>query len=112
MAEEIMIYFTKSKDYKIFAATGAWGGVSPNGEVTVDFFIEKKDPPKELTLILDKGETTEKGRLGEKIIREAQVGFVLRPDIAYSIGDWLMRTAEKAGFKPKKEVEERSKHVH
>lgn len=100
MKEVIKIKFGKSNDYKMIPATGAWGGLSPNNEVVFDFFIEKHVDPEFIELEIENGKKIgEKQKSESAFIREAQVGIVLRPDIAYSIGKWLIEKAKNAGFK-------------
>ena len=100
MKEVIKIKFEKSNDYKMIPATGAWGGLSPNNEVVFDFFIEKHVNPEFIELEIENGKKIgEKQKSESAFIREAQVGIVLRPDIAYSIGKWLIEKAKNAGFK-------------
>jgi len=100
MSRKVKIKFTKSKDYRNFAVTGAWGGVTATGEITVDLFIERSEAPEYIDLEIDAHSSRETNRGEEFIIRESQTGLVLRPDIAYTIGDWLIKTAMAAGVKP------------
>jgi hypothetical protein len=99
-ARKVIVKFTKAKDYRNVPATGAWGGISATGEITFDFFVEKSEAPEVIELEVDDVSTTEVSRSPEMIVRESQVGIVIRPDIAYTIGDWLMKTAAAAGVKP------------
>jgi len=98
MSKNIKIYFSKTKDYKIIPATGAWGGVSPSGDIFFDLFIDKRDNPEYLELKVDSNNKTEEvGRGEQKSVRESQIGIILRPDNALVIGKWLIEKAEAAG---------------
>lgn len=98
MSKNIKIYFSKTKDYKIIPATGAWGGVSPSGDIFFDLFIDKRDNPEYLELKVDSNNKTEEvGRGEQKLVRESQIGIILRPDKALVIGKWLIEKAEAAG---------------
>lgn len=100
MKEAIKIKFRKSNDYKMIPATGAWGGLSPNNEVVFDLFVEKHVYPESIDLEIENGrKVKEKQEVENIFIREAQIGVVLRPDIAYSLGEWLIGKAKDAGFK-------------
>lgn len=100
MKEAIKIIFRKSNDYKMIPATGAWGGLSPNNEVIFDLFVEKHVYPESIDLEIENGrKVKEKQEVENIFIREAQIGVVLRPDIAYSLGEWLIDKAKDAGFK-------------
>ena len=35
-------------------------------------------------------------REGEILVRESQIGIVVRPDIARSLGEWLIKKAQEA----------------
>ncbi|MBI4977094.1 MAG: hypothetical protein HZC28_06395 [Spirochaetes bacterium] len=96
---EIVIHFTKSKDYRMVPITGVWGGLNAAGNLVVDCYVEKKDIPESVKLQVSPGTVIEVSRSGERTIREVQVGMELRPDIAYSIGKWLIESAKKAGVK-------------
>ena len=100
MSKEIKIYFSKAKDYKIIPANGAWGGISPEGSIIFDLFIEKNELPDYIELEINdgKGKAKEINKKKKKIVRESQIGIVLKPDIAYSIGEWLIDKAKNAGF--------------
>jgi len=95
----ISIQFKKSEQYKTVAATGVCGGVNPAGEIVAQFFVEQVKLPKNLTLRVD----PTSGKIVEAVpdiedneyVRELQVAVVLRPDIAKSVGEWLIREANK-----------------
>ncbi len=99
MKKNVKIYFSKTENYKIIAANGAWGGVSPGGDIFFDLFIDKRDNPEYLELEIDSNSKTEEvGREGaENFVRESQIGVVLRPDNALVIGKWLIEKAKAAG---------------
>ncbi|PKN30747.1 MAG: hypothetical protein CVU64_02020 [Deltaproteobacteria bacterium HGW-Deltaproteobacteria-21] len=96
--DEINVKYTKSPDYKIMAATGAFGGPTPQGEILCNFFIEFQEPPEHQVLTIGEGgevkrEMTKVGKA--YFTRELQVGVLLRPDLARVIGKWLIESAEK-----------------
>ena len=103
-AGTLKIQFRRTPYHRYIPATGAWGGISPNGEIVVDFFVEHQVSPDELLVEVDNGKVVREKRTGEEsVIRELQLGVVLRPDIAYSIGSFLREKAQTAGFKPQEE---------
>ncbi|MDD3472872.1 MAG: hypothetical protein PHS86_08825 [Syntrophaceae bacterium] len=96
--KEIKIEFVKAEGYKTMSATGCYGGISPQGEIVAEFFVDKPITPEETKLIVELGKTTEqKMDFPPGILREIQASFVIRPDLALSIGKWLIDKAEKAG---------------
>ena len=95
MPDIIKVYYEKSKDYRLIPVTGAYGGISPRGDVIIDFYVERLDSPKEVTMEIDEdGKATEKSRVGQRYIRERQFGIVLRPDVALSIGRFILDKAK------------------
>ena len=92
------VIFARSPEYRVIAATGAWGGLSPNGELVFDFYVERRATPDRMEITVASNGSAEEKRLPDPqpLLREAQVGVVLRPDIAKSIGQFLIRYAEQA----------------
>jgi len=93
---EIKVEFRKASDYRVIPATGAWGGVNPQGEITFDLFIEKLEIQSVRMKIEPGRPPMEIAREGEIHVRESQIGVVVRPDIARSIGEWLIQKANEA----------------
>lgn len=99
--ESVTVRFQRHSDFRLVPATGAWGGLSPNGEIVVSFFVEHRLEPESLALeVSEDGSARETGRAEEPLVREVQVGLVLRPDVAHSIGRLLCEKARAAGLKP------------
>jgi hypothetical protein len=95
--KSLSIKFTKSPDYRVVAATGAWGGLTPQGELFCNLFIEHNAPPESVELEVGPISAKEVRKISSHdMVREFQVGIVMRPDIAKSIGEWLVNNAEKA----------------
>ena len=93
--KNIKIHYLESKDYRMIPVTGAHGGISPNGEVIIDLYVERKEAPKSVDLeIDDTGKSKEIRRYNQRHIREKQIGLVIRPDIALIIGKFLIDKAK------------------
>ena len=94
---EIKIAFRKAADYRIIPVTGAWGGVNPQGEIVFDLFVEKLEVPESVQIKVEPGRPpVEIAREGQVHVRESQIGIVVRPDIARSLGEWLLQKANEA----------------
>lgn len=106
MSKIFRIEFIKSTQYKLFSATGLWGGVTPQGRVSVDFFVERGVTPEVLEVeVSDEGEVKETVREPSEtdftmLHRELQAGVVLAPEDAFSMGAWLMQKAVESGYSP------------
>ena len=95
--EKVPIKFTKSNEHKTYPATGAFGGTNPKGEIICHFHIDKNKFPESLHYIADSDKPLTEKSIGDEekeIIREIQSTIVMRPDVALSIGKWLINKAE------------------
>jgi len=94
----VEIIFSRAEGYRLVPATGAWGGVSPQGEIVFDFYVERLQNPERMEVEIQKGEIIEKKRYPhpQPLVRESQMGIVLRPDIAKSVGEFLIKYADQA----------------
>jgi len=93
----IQIKFDKSKNYNMYAATGAWGGVGPQGEIICHFFVEHQKIPEDLEIEIEEnsGKSKEIRKEANKLVRDIQCTIVMRPDIAKSIAEWLLSNVNK-----------------
>jgi len=92
--------YLKPDGYQILAVNGAYGGMTPRGDLMCHFFYEYAPPPSEELLPI-----TEEGKLGPKeegvkeeveLVRELRVGIVLNPVQAESIANWILDKVGKA----------------
>jgi len=92
------IVFSKAEGYKLVPATGGWGGISPQKEIILDFYVDQRRPPSTLDVEEREGKLKEIARdpKPEPIDRILQFGVILRPDIARSIGKFLIEKAQEA----------------
>ena len=87
-------------DYNPIFVNGAWGGVTPSGEITISFYLERAGLP-----ITETHEINDKGILGkvlEKIpkdqivVRYIENGLVLTLEGAKAIHDFLGQRIKEA----------------
>ncbi|MCK9375697.1 MAG: hypothetical protein M0P73_06060 [Syntrophobacterales bacterium] len=95
---QITVFYEQNVDYKLIAATGVHGGPIPAGDILVEFFVERRTAPDNITLEIGENKPKEISRKGGKFVREIQVGILLRADVAYSIGKWLIDKAAEVGY--------------
>ncbi len=62
--DKVKYVFTYEPEFRICAANGMWGGVTPKGDLRLDFFVESFDPPVSQTLQITPG-----GQVGAEIER-------------------------------------------
>lgn len=101
MGKKVTIQYEKDKDYRTLPCQGAWFGVAPNGDIVADLYVERPTPPTEVTIEVEPPNMVrELERVGEKNVRILMAGLVMRPDVAYMMGEWLQNKAKAAGFTP------------
>ncbi len=66
-ASSLKFKYKFSEDYNPVYVNGAFGGVTPNGELVLNFYLERHAIPKSQTMELAPG-----GRLGEEVGREPE----------------------------------------
>jgi len=105
---KINVTFHRSQDYKTIASTGCWGGPTGSGDILCNFFVESFENPSKIELeVGPHGQANEISRIypnGDEplSIREIQVGILLNPNTARSIGRWLLEKADEVlGSHPK-----------
>lgn len=95
---DITIFYRKSSDFKMLPISGVWGGLTAQGYVYCELFLEKAETPESITLSIgDDNIAKEVGKRPETnmFIRETLVGLTMQPDIARSVGQWLIGKADE-----------------
>lgn len=93
MDKEIGFRFERDPEYRIVIANGAWGGITPRGELMFDLFFEHLEMPEEIYyMTTPEGLGPESRRVPDPllIIREALVGVVMTPENAESLAHWIL----------------------
>lgn len=106
MDKEITFRFEKDPEYRVVTANGAWGGITPRGDMKFDLFFEHIDLPEEINYMATPdglGPETSRNPTPAPITREVLIGVVMTPENAENLGRWLL---EKVGQYKKKEQPE------
>ncbi len=94
--------YVQAAGYRRIPASGVWGGITPDGNIIANFFVDAPEIPLSITHELRAG-----GVLGEEISRDYQqpdspsiersleVGVVMSAERARSVGQWLLSKAEE-----------------
>lgn len=93
----LKIKFRYCSDHRTFPASGAWGGPTPQGDIICNFYIEYQSIPDHLSIEFGKQSQAKKEtqhREDDHYVREITTSVTLRPDIAISVGKWLIKQAE------------------
>jgi hypothetical protein len=101
---KVLVKYKESKDYRKGAASGVFGGPTPAGGLMCNFFLETRAVPDQVEIEIDSsGAAIEKPvteEEGEVFIREILFGVLLSPQVARSIGDWLIQRSRELMEKP------------
>ncbi|HVP40882.1 MAG TPA: hypothetical protein VMS95_02905 [Candidatus Krumholzibacteriaceae bacterium] len=95
---QVRFTYNKQEGYRQVYVNGVYGGPTPKGEVECHFYFEHPVLPKERLFDLTKRSTlgkeiTEKRDIVE-IDRDLVIGFVMRPEDAESIANFLLQKAK------------------
>lgn len=113
-APAVKIKFKKSSEHNTLPVSGVWGGATPQGDIMCHIFVEHLQLPDIMELEIDvpSGTTIEKTKREEKTyLREILTSLVIRPDIAKSIGAWLISKAEAIEKSRQASVQEGSRTI-
>lgn len=93
--ESVKIRYIFNDDYNPVYVDGIYGGPTPNGTLTVNFFFERKAVPRKETY-----EVNEDGKLGQRLevepssndmdfVRFISTGIIINAETAMVMRDWL-----------------------
>ena len=91
----IAFHYIKSNNFRVVHADGVWGGPTPRGYMSMNFYSERTPIPRRVTLSLTpEGDL---GKLGDEVDRDSREGFVreveveviLDLELARSLAQWL-----------------------
>lgn len=99
LPDRVRFHYIKSNYFRIVHVDGAYGGITPGGDISINFYSER-NPIPQITAHIIKPD----GRLGEEIpeekitrngiIREVEVGAVLDLSTAKALITWLQDKIE------------------
>ena len=97
---QVKVRSKKAAEYRIISASGVWGGITPHGMIYFDIFLEKPESPAETILMMDE-KTGERREIIEEpsepsLERILLTGVMVRPEVARSIGQWLIDKANES----------------
>lgn len=93
LPEAIDFFFEFDKDFKIIGSNGAWGGMTPQGDFRIDFFVESVAVPQRVRYKVNAN-----GALGQeferepekRLVRQMQVGVLLSVDTAERVANFIL----------------------
>lgn len=93
--KQVQFQYIFPEEYNPIYCNGAYGGVASQGEIIINFYLERMPIPQQLIHNINPDGSlseivqTEPKDLGQKIIRYVSSGVVLNEASARSIYDWL-----------------------
>lgn len=96
-SRQIKISFEQAEQFRTIHVDGAWGGVTPQGGIAVNFYHEHHAVPSSLTITMKEGQTPTERRSGPAaIVRVLEAEARMTPDVARTLGEWLLGKADEA----------------
>lgn len=97
-SQNVTIHILKSNQFRVVHSDGAWGGLTPQGLLSIGFFSERHPIPKEVEYMLHHSgklgdEQKRKGKEG--IVRELEVNVTMSINNARSLVRWIQSHIEK-----------------
>lgn len=92
--KKIDIHYLKTKNYRTFHVDGAFGGITPNGKIYTELYIQRYPTPKIVTHEIKNNlvvgdEIKREGKEG--IVREIEAGMIMDVEVAKVLRDWLTK---------------------
>jgi len=90
--DEIEVSYIKSGHFRVVYAEGAYGGISPHGQISFCLYNERGPVPRKTKLVVNRtGDGTEEEVLEarEGFVREVEVQIVMSPADTETLVTWL-----------------------
>ena len=107
---EIRIEWEYDKNYRLVPANGMWGGITPRGDLRIEFFVECSPVPGpgETLLIKEEGGFYQEDRERPErpaLVRKIQVGVMVAPEHVSSFMEWFRAQAHRVQSSSKTNTE-------
>lgn len=102
-------------DYKIVPASGIFGGVTPRGELRVDFFAEYlPNPPGIQITVSEQGKVLSEtpSESDCDIVRRMLVGVIIAPWQVESFAKWFLQKAKEISVLKESSTHDLSERTH
>jgi hypothetical protein len=89
--QEVSFKYVKSNFFRVIHADGAWGGLSPRGDIHISFYNERVAIPDTSRFIVSEGEIVkpEEYKASSKLVREVEADVIVDLTAAKSLRAWL-----------------------
>lgn len=103
--EKVTFKYYFDEDYDPEYVNGAFGGQTPNGELIINFFMDRFPIPYEVTQCFTEEDVLDENNMeiipkpgDSKIRRVVKTGVVMSPNTAISVFQWLKLRLKEMGF--------------
>ncbi len=98
--QKITVSFRKSPDYRIYPATGAWGGATPDGHILMNIIVEHATLPSYQTFAVQEGGRIDHTQPLDSVAtgdgeRDVLCGIMFSVSTARAVAQWLNNHADK-----------------
>ncbi len=101
--DKVVFHYELSPEYRVVYANGAFGSITPRGDIKYDLFIEYVKAPEAIVHIMTPdglGPEVDREPAKMPISRELQIGVMMTPGQAKSFAHWLLsKVSELEGRK-------------
>jgi len=90
--QELIFNYCKSQFFRVIHADGAWGGVSPRGDIHISLYNERIAIPDKSRLLISESGTAlrpEEFESTSAIVREVEVDVIVDLATAIQLREWL-----------------------
>ena len=78
--KKVDFHYLKTSSYRSFRVDGAFGGLTPKGEIYLELYLERQVTPKIVTHEINKN-----GQLGKELKREGKRGMIREVECGISL---------------------------
>ena len=96
--DRVQFHFQNAEEHRMIFADGAWGGLTPSGNLKMGFYSHFRANPDSVAYdVSQPGKLTEVERNGaEELIRLIHVDVLMTVEGAKSLRDWLIAKIQEA----------------
>ncbi len=109
---KLKLIYQKTNNYRVYHTDGIYGGITPNGNVYMAIFNERRPIPQIEEYDVESGKAVLKSSEGKDgIIREVEAGLIFNYPTLILLRDWMNDKIKQfeGKFKPE---ESKGKEVH
>ena len=91
-AQEISFRYVKANFFRVIHADGAWGGISPKGDIHIAFYNERAAIPDSSSFMVStEGKVVQPERFdaASKLVREVEADVIVDLSTARALRAWL-----------------------